>query len=108
VIAQGLRGLERAGAVEAVARARLLAALDARDGHLADGQRSTRTWLVHGRRVTRGQGGEQWAVQALARDHVPLLAGLRDRGHHVGGAAAGQVDRGSTGPGGPPAGPPGR
>ncbi len=80
-LAECLRALEQADAVEAAAHARMLQAFDAKDGHLADGQRNTRTWLVHCLRVTRGQAGEYGAVQALAREHRPLLAGLR--GGHV-------------------------
>lgn len=44
-VAECLRALERADAVEAAARGRLLVVFDAQDGHLADGQRTTRTWL---------------------------------------------------------------
>jgi hypothetical protein len=78
VLAECLRGMERADAVQAAARGRLLAAFDAQDGPVADGQRTTRTWLVHSTRVTRGQAAEHKAVQALARHHGPLLAGLRE------------------------------
>jgi hypothetical protein len=78
--AQYLRGMERADAVQAAARGRLLAVFDTRDGHLADGQRTTRAWLVHSLRVTRGQAGAYRAVQGLAQGHAPLLAGLRDGG----------------------------
>jgi len=78
-LAEILRGLERADAIEATARGRFLEAFDAQDGHLADGRRNTRTWLVHCLRVTRGQAGEHKAVQALAREHQPLLAGLREQ-----------------------------
>jgi hypothetical protein len=78
VLAYALRGLERADAIEAVARGRLLVAFDAKDGPVADGQRNTRTWLVHTARVTKGQAGEYQALQALARDHGLLLAGLRE------------------------------
>jgi len=78
VTAAGLQALERADAVEAVARARFLAVFSAQDGAVADGQRSTRTWLVHTTRVTRGQAGEYQATEALARDHQVLLAGLRE------------------------------
>ncbi len=46
---------------------------------MADGQRTTRTWLVNCLRVTKGQAGQYKAVQALAARHEPLLAGLRDR-----------------------------
>ena len=42
-----LRGLERVDAELAVARGRQLAAFDAKDGHLADGQRSMRAWEVN-------------------------------------------------------------
>ncbi len=77
-IAQCLRGLERADAVEAAARGQLLAAFDTKDGHLADGQRTTRTWLVNSLRVSRGQAGEYKAVQALARGHRPLLTSLAE------------------------------
>ena len=87
-----LRGLERADAVQAAARGRLLAAFDVKDGHLADGQRTTRTWLVHSTRVTRGQAAEHKAVQALAEGHRPLLAGLRE-GHVLTTSVALQLAR---------------
>ena len=92
--AEGLRALERADAVEAAVRGRLLEVFDAQDGHLADGQRTTRTWLVHCLRVTKGQAGEYQAIQALARGHQ-VAAGRAGRGpgvHQVRGPAAGQVD----------------
>lgn len=54
-LAECLQGLERADAVGAAARGQLLAAFDAQDGSVADGQRTARTWLVHSTRVTRGQ-----------------------------------------------------
>ena len=81
-LAECLRALERADAVEAVARGRFLVAFDAKDGHLADGQRTCRTWLVHSLRVTMGQAAEHQAVEALAREHRPLLTGLRE-GHVI-------------------------
>ncbi|MGH3283784.1 MAG: DUF222 domain-containing protein, partial [Streptosporangiaceae bacterium] len=74
VVADQLRALERTGAVQAAVRGRLLVAFDAQDGYLADGQRCTRTWLVNSLRVTKGQAGQYRALQALARDHAPLLA----------------------------------
>ncbi len=77
-LAEALRMLEQADAVGAAARGRLLEVFDAQDGHLADGQRSTRTWLVHCTRVTRGQASEYQAVQALAREHAVLLAALAE------------------------------
>jgi Domain of unknown function (DUF222) len=77
-LAECLQGLERADAVGAAARGRLLAAFDAKDGSVADGQRTTRTWLVNCTRVTRGQAAEHKAVLALAEGHRVLLAGLRE------------------------------
>src|SRR5580704_19753887 len=77
-VADQLRALERYGAVQAAVRGRLLAVFDAQDGHLADGQRNTRAWLVHCTRVTRGQAAEYQALQALARDHPVLHAALAE------------------------------
>jgi hypothetical protein len=79
-VAECLRGLERTDAIATVARGRLLVAFDAKDGPVGDGQRTTRSWLVHSLRVTRGQAAGHKAVQALAQEHAPLLAGLRE-GH---------------------------
>ena len=79
LLAEILAGLEQADSVEAAARARLLAAFDAQDGSITFGQRTTRTFLVHCLRVTRGQAGQHQAVQALGRRDSPLLAGLRDK-----------------------------
>src|SRR5580692_9487388 len=76
--ADQLRVLERTDAVQAAVRGRLLEVFDAQDGHLADGQRTTRTWLVHSLRVTRGQAAEHLAVQALARSHHVLHAALAE------------------------------
>ncbi len=79
MLADGLRALERIDAAGAALRARLLHSFDAQQGSAADGQRTTRTWLVNCLRVTKGQAGEYKAIQALASKHGPLLAGLRDR-----------------------------
>ena len=76
--ADQLRALERADAVGAALRGRLLEVFDTGDGHLAGGQRSTRAWLVHCLRVTRGQAAEHLAVQALARGHHVLHAALAE------------------------------
>ena len=77
-VADQLRALERADAAGAALRGRLLEVFDSRDGHLAGGQRSTRAWLVHSLRVTRGQAAEHLAVQALARGHRVLHAALAE------------------------------
>jgi hypothetical protein len=77
-LAEYLRGLEQADGVLAAARGQFLAAFDGKDGNLADGQRTIRAWLVHTLRLTRGQAAEYRALQALAREHRPLLEGLRE------------------------------
>src|SRR5579862_7559520 len=76
-LAACILGMEQADAVATVAWARMLAAFDAQDGHLADGQRSLPAWLVHLARVTRAQAAKYKATQALDGNHEPLLAGLR-------------------------------
>ena len=78
VLAESLRALERVDAVEAALRGRYLEAFDARDGHVADGQRTARTWLVHSTRVTKGQAAEHKAVQVLARRHRVLADALAE------------------------------
>src|SRR5579859_1694698 len=78
-LGQYIRELVQADAVLTAALAPMLAAYDAKDGHLADGQRSLGAWLVHMARVTRGQAAECKAMRALPRDHGPLLAGLRTK-----------------------------
>ena len=79
-VARRLRVLEQVDAMGAAARGRLLEVFDAQDGSVADGQRTTRTWLVHCTRVTRGQAAEHRAVQAVARQHQVLLDALAE-GH---------------------------
>ena len=91
-VARRLRVLERIDAMGAAARGRLLAAFDARDGAVADGQRTTRTWLVHCTRVTKGQAAEHRAVQALAEAHPVLQAALAE-GHVLSKSVALQLAR---------------
>jgi hypothetical protein len=76
--ARRLRVLEQVDAIEAAVRGRLLAAFDAANCSVADGQRTTRTWLAHSTRVTKGQAAEHRSVQALAQDHPVLLASLAE------------------------------
>jgi Domain of unknown function (DUF222) len=78
VVADRLVRLERVDALEAVARGRTLVSFDAQEGSVADGHRTTRAWYLQHTRVTRGQAAEHLAVLALAKDHAPLLAGLRE------------------------------
>ena len=72
-LAEGLCLLEQSDAVTAAVRGRYLAAFDAHDGPIGDGQRTARAWLVNVTGVTRGQAAEHRAVQALARQHPVLL-----------------------------------
>jgi hypothetical protein len=77
-VAGALRTLERVDAIGAAARGRFLVAFDTQQGPVGDGQRTTRSWLVHSTRVTRGQAAEHKAVQALARDHPVLNCALAE------------------------------
>ena len=99
--AGALHILEQADAVGAAVRGRYLAAFDAQDGHLADGQRTSRNWLVHCTQVTWGQAGEH--RRAGAGPGAPGPVGRAGRGlcaYQVRRAAACQVD--PAGPGGIP------
>ena len=78
-LAACMQGMEQAEAVATAAWAQMLAAYDAQDGHLADGQRSLGPWLVHMLRLTRAHAAQYKAIRALPRDHQPLLAGLRTK-----------------------------
>ena len=89
-VARRLRVLEQVDAMGAAARGRLLEAFDVQDGSIADGQRTIRTWLVNCTRVTRRQASEHRAVQALARQHLVLLAALAE-GHVVSKSVALQL-----------------
>jgi Domain of unknown function (DUF222) len=73
-----LQALERADAVGAAVRGQAMAAFDAQDGPVGDGQRGMRAWMVNTSRVTKGQAAGHIAVQRLAEDHGPLLAGLAE------------------------------
>ena len=89
-LAETLHLLEQVDAVAAAVRGRYLEAFDSQDGHLADGQRTTRTWLVNVTRVTRGQAAEHQALQVLARQHLVLHAALAE-GHVLSKSQALQV-----------------
>jgi Domain of unknown function (DUF222) len=78
VMAEVLRQLECADAIGAAVRGRFLAVFDAQDGHLADGQRTARSWLVHCTRITRRQAAEHKEEQVLAQAHPVLHAALAE------------------------------
>ncbi|HTX28510.1 MAG TPA: DUF222 domain-containing protein [Streptosporangiaceae bacterium] len=79
VLGELLVEMERLDSVLAAAHGEMLLAFDAKDGHLADGQRTLRAWAVHVMRVTRGQAAHYLALRALARDHKVVRAGLRGK-----------------------------
>jgi Domain of unknown function (DUF222) len=78
VMAEVLRQLECADAIGAAVRGRFLEVFDAQDGHLADGQRTARSWMVHCTRITRRQAGEHKEEQLLAQAHPLLHAALAE------------------------------
>ncbi len=73
-----LQTMECLDAIGAAVRGEALAAFDAQDGCVADGQRTNRTWVVNTTRVTRGQAAEHIAVQRVAEAHRPLLAAMAE------------------------------
>ena len=74
VQAEALIGLEQAEAQHTAARARLLAAFSAQQGHQADGQYGPAAWLRAVTHVTSGAatGAVRWARRLAAH---PLIAG---------------------------------
>ncbi len=72
---EALVGLERAEAQHTAARARMLAAFTAQQGHHADGQYGPASWLRAVTRVTNGAaaGAVRWARRLAAH---PLIAGV--------------------------------
>ncbi len=74
--AECLAGLERADAVETAARASVLAAFTAAQGHCEDGDYSPRSWLIHQTRVTKGTAAGHTAWVRRARAHPRMLAAL--------------------------------
>ena len=74
VQAEALIGLEQAEAQHTAARARLLAAFSAQQGHQADGQYGPAAWLRAVTHVTSGAAGAavKWARRLAAH---PLIAG---------------------------------
>jgi len=76
VQARCLAGLERADAVETAARASVLAAFTAAQGHCEDGDYSPRSWLIHRTRVTKGTAAGHIAWVRRARAHPRIRAAL--------------------------------
>jgi hypothetical protein len=73
-----LQALEGADAIGAAVRGQAMAAFDAQDGPVGDGQRGMRAWLVNTCRVTKGQAAGHIAVQRLAEGHPVLRAALAE------------------------------
>ncbi len=72
VLAEALIGLEQAEAQHTVARARVLAAFSAQQGHHADGQYGPAAWLRTFTRVTNGAAGAavKWAKRLAAHPAI--------------------------------------
>ncbi len=72
--AEALIGLEQAEAQHTAARAKMLAAFSAQQGHQADGQYGRAAWLRAFTRITNGAAGAavKWARRLAAH---PLIAG---------------------------------
>ena len=71
--AECLLALEEMGAVWTAARAKVLGAFTAAQGYAADGDYSSRSWLIHRTRITRGAaaGHLAWARRAAAHPRMP-------------------------------------
>lgn len=78
LLGECLQVMEQTDAVQAAARGQVLAGFDAQDGSVADGQPTTRTWLVNVTGVTKGQAVEYRGLQGLAKAHRPLYAALAE------------------------------
>ena len=86
VQAECLRELERHDAMAAAARAFLLAAFTAGQGHAGDGDYSAVSWLIHRTGITRGAavGHAAWSKRTAAHPRVlAALAGLSRRRREV-------------------------
>ncbi len=70
--ARVLRGLERAAAILAAARASVLGGFTAGQGYCADADHSPRAWLIHKTGITRGAAVSYtaWAKRAAAHPQV--------------------------------------
>ncbi len=73
-----LTALERADARTTAARARILAAFTAAQGHCEDGDYSARSWLIHKTRVTKGTAVEHTGWSGRTRTHPRIIAALAD------------------------------
>ena len=76
--AECLQTLEHADAIATAARARILAAFTAGQGHAADADYSPTSWLIHRTKVTKGaaRGHLGWARRAAA--HPQVVAALAE------------------------------
>ena len=74
--APGLTAQERADPRATPARAAILAAFTAAQGHRDDGDYSPSSWLIHHTRVTKGTAGDHAGWSRRTRTHPRLLAAL--------------------------------
>ena len=74
--AECLRGLERADAISAAARAWFLSAFTVGKGYSADADYSVRAWLMHRTGITRGAAASHTAWAKRVAAHPRVLAAL--------------------------------
>jgi len=74
--ARCLTALEQADARATAARAAILAAFTAAQGHRDDGDYSPSSWLIHHTRVTKATAGDHAGWSRRTRTHPRLLAAL--------------------------------
>ncbi len=98
--ARCLRLLEQASSMSTAARAAILAAFTAGQGYAADGDYSSRAWLIHRARVTKGTAVAYTAWVRRAAAH-PEVAAAHRAGDSAGGGIGAGVD--SARPGALPA-----
>src|ERR1700685_519017 len=67
--ARCLQSLERADAVSTAARASILGGLTAAKGYIEDGHYSSRAWLIHQPRITKGAAAGHLAWGRRSRAH---------------------------------------
>jgi hypothetical protein len=77
VKADCLKVLERTDAVEAAARAGLIAAFDAQDDYELDGQKTVTAWLAHRTRITKEEAREHRGWARRKEEHPLIIGALR-------------------------------
>jgi len=93
--AECLRGLERADAISAAARAWFLSSFAVGKGYSADADYSVRAWLMHRTGITRGTAASHtaWAKRATAHPRVVVALATEDLSESYGRAICRWTDQ---------------